>query len=140
MSDPADQPRIHATLTLTVALLKAFRSLEILLTGIGLIGIASLFFLHGTGLRWLGSAIFLTGLAGLYVAFRIRVDAVLFAQWKTLDSAALDEALQTMRAQFQPGRTLESRLAGAYFLLKLGVGITVFQCVLLLAMAVFASP
>ena len=140
MSDPIDTPRVHAALTLAVALLKAFRSLEILLIGIGLFGIASLFFLHETNIRWLGLGVFLTGLTGLYIAFRIRVDAVLFAHWDTLDPAALDQVLQTMRAQFEPGRTLELRLSETYFLLKLGVGLTVFQCALLVAMAVLTAP
>lgn len=139
MSDPADQTRVHAALTLAVALLKAFRSLEMLLTGVSLIGIVGLFFSHETNIRWLGLGVFLTGLAGLYVAFRIRVDAILFAQWETLDPAALDQVLQTKRAQFEPGRTLESRLSGTYCLLKLGVGLTVFQCALLVAMAVLAA-
>lgn len=135
-----NQPGIHAELVVAMALLKAFRPLEILLIGSGLLGIASTIILHAEITHWLGLGIFLTGLAGLYAAFRMRIDAVLFARWENLDPVALDQVLQRLNPQFKPGRTLESRLAGAYFLLKAGIGLTIVQCALLVALAGLAPP
>ena len=130
-----NQPDIHAELVVAVALLKAFRPLEMLLIGTSLIGIASTIFLHAEITHWLGLGIFLTGLAGLYAGFRMRIDAVLFARWENLDPVALDQVLQRVNPQFKPGRTFESRIAGAYFLLKAGIGLTIVQCALLVALA-----
>lgn len=135
-----NNPRIDAELAVAVALLKAFRPLEILLIGISLIGIASTIFWHAEITRWLGVGIFLTGLAGLYAGFRIRIDAALFERWESLDPIALDQVLQRINPQFKPGRTVASRLAGAYFLLKTGIGLTIVQCALLLALAALTPP
>jgi hypothetical protein len=94
---------------------------------------APLFFLASrpvVGWLMLG-AIFVAGLVEAYVAARVRLDAKLFATLGAgaLEFADLDRALARLKLapQRKLGRSLEPRLAGAAWLLRLQVALLAAQ-------------
>ena len=120
-----------AQLTLAVSMLNAFRLVEILIICANLASLASLAIVATLVSKLLALSVLFFGIVALYMAFRIRVDAQLFAQWNRLDIDELDNAIQKIAPQFTKGRSLELRLNGAYNLLKMGAVLAISQYALL---------
>jgi hypothetical protein len=134
-SDTDNNARQQAGRIVTVSLLDSFRPLEILVIGASLSGIAGLTLTDALMVRLLALGVVLAGLAALYAALRIRIDARIFAQWDRMVPAELDKALHKINPVFKSGRSLETRLAGAYGLFKAGISLAVAQYILLVLLA-----
>lgn len=121
----------NAPLTLAVSMLNAFKLIEMLIICANLASLASLAIVATLLSKLLALSVVFFGTVALYIAFRIRVDAQLFAQWNHLDIDELDIAIQKITPRFTMGRGLELRLIGAYNLVKIGAILAILQYALL---------
>ena len=121
----------NAPLTLALSMLNAFKLIEMLIICANLASLASLAIVATLLSKLLALSVVCFGTVALYIAFRIRVDAQLFAQWNQLDIDELDIAIQKITPRFAMGRGLELRLIGAYNLVKIGAILAILQYALL---------
>ena len=130
----------NAPLTLAVSMLNAFRPVEILIICANLATLAGLAIVATLLSKLLALSVLFFGIVALYIAFKIRVDAQLFAQWNHLDIDELDNAILKIAPLFTTGRSLELRLNGAYNLLKMGIVLAILQYALLAVLSWTYTP
>jgi hypothetical protein len=125
-------PKTHAQLSTTLALLTTFKVFESIMLLNDLLAIVGIALSSSRQLKLLGVLILSIGVMVLYVAIRIRIDVKLFERWDSLDAVALDEALTNLNNKHQVGRALDARLAGSHKLFKRGLWMLLLQSILLI--------
>ena len=127
-----NEPKTHAQLSVTFALLDAFKLIEIVMLLNNLFAIIGIALSHSIQLKWLGVLVFSIGMIALYIAIRIRIDVKLFERWDSLDVIALDEVLANLNNTHQADRSIDARLAASHSLFKRGLWMTLLQSILLM--------
>ena len=128
----SNMPKVHAKLSVMLALLKAFKLVELLTLTNSLLAIFAILYSHMLPLKVLASLLLIVSLGVFYVALRIRIDITLFERWDRFEMNALDDALNKINSKHQTGRTLEERFKGSYRLFKLGFLLALVQFFLLM--------
>lgn len=128
-----NKPKVHAKLSVMLALLKAFKLVELLTLANSLLAIVAIVYSLMLPVKALASLMLAVSLGIFYVALRIRIDITLFERWDSFEMDALDDALRKINSKHHTGRTLEARLQGSYSLFKLGLlSILVQFCLLMI--------
>lgn len=128
----SNKPNVHAKLSVMLALLKAFKLVELLTLTNSLLTIVAILYSHMLPLKALASLMLIFSLGIFYVALRIRIDITLFERWASFEMNALDDALRKINSKYKTGRTLEERLQGSYKLFRLGLLLVLVQFCLLM--------
>lgn len=128
-----NKPKVHAKLSVMLALLKAFKLVELLTLTNCLLAIVAIVYSLMLPVKALALLMLVVSLGIFYVALRIRIDITLFERWDSFEMDALDDALRKINSKHHTGRTLEARLQGSYSLFKLGLlSILVQFCLLMI--------
>jgi hypothetical protein len=138
-TDAILQSKSHAELVTMLALLKAFKLIELLVIVNNLLAITFIALSFSWQLKLLGVLVFGLGMLVMYFAIRIRVDINLFTHWDSIDIASLDEVLMSLNPTHSSGRTLTSRVLGSYKLFKQGATMWIAQSILLAFLVYFSG-
>lgn len=138
-ADMLIQPKSHTQLVTTLALLKAFKLIELLAIVNNLLAIVLIALSFSWTLKLLGAIVFSVGVLVMYFAIRIRVDVNLFAHWDSLDITELDEVLTMLNPAHQAGRTLTLRMLGSYRLFRRGAVMFAGQSIMLIFLVYFGD-
>jgi hypothetical protein len=138
-TDAILQSKSHAELVTMLALLKAFKLIELLVIVNNLLAITFIALSFSWQLKLLGVLVFGLGMLVMYFAIRIRVDINLFTHWDSIDIASLDEVLMSLNPTHSSGRTLTSRVLGSYSLFKQGATMWIAQSILLAFLVYFSG-